>query len=151
MSLMMSDVFNCFDLILTILKNQGRIFFDLTIYIYFNFIEVRITDNMDEFADTFLKSINSIYEKFRLIKNEGDIYIFSTHDINDPIDIPKSGGDLDRLWRGQLLFIDKSCVKPMSKYWQKKYGNRDIFKNKEKLLAFTVACDCFGDLVNMGY
>ena len=103
----------------------------------------------DVFLDALLRTLNSVYKKFQLIKKEGSIYVIG-YDKNTYLgNIPKEGGDLDIAYpEKDIVIIDRSCVVPFTKeYIENTGGWRKQYEDKDWLLGFTAGCKIFADIV----
>lgn len=111
------------------------------------------TDTIDDFSETVLKTLNPIYEHFKLIKKIDSIYIFGYKKDTYTCKEPLSGGTLDLLYlEKDIIIIDKSCVKSFTKKWMIKNGRwKEVFNNKDILRGFSIGCKIFGDIVKKGH
>ena len=103
----------------------------------------------DVFLDALLRTLNSVYEKFQLIKKEGSIYVVG-YDKNTYLGVvPKEGGDLDIAYpEKDIVIIDRSCVVPFTKEHMEKTGGwKKQHEDKDWLLGHTAGCKIFADII----
>jgi hypothetical protein len=105
----------------------------------------------DDFSDALLKTLNSVYEKFSLLKKMGSIYIVGYDKTDFSFDIPKEGGDIAIAYpETDYVVIDKDCVVPFTKkYLQKTGGWKSYYNNIDALKGFTAGCIIFSDYMKM--
>lgn len=103
----------------------------------------------DVFGEALLKTLNSVYEKFQIIKKEGSIYILGYDKSNYDGKIPKEGGDLDIAYpEKDIVIVDRDCVKPFTKQYMENTGGwKKQYEDKEWLRGHTAGCIIFSDIV----
>lgn len=102
----------------------------------------------DVFGDALLKTLNSVYEKFKIIKRIGNIYILAYGDKKYNGEIPKEGGTIDVLYPDtDIVIVDKSCVVPYTREDAEKLdGWKKAYDNPEWLKGHTIGCKIFAEL-----
>lgn len=106
------------------------------------------TISNDVFLDSLLKTLNSVFEKFKLIKREGNIYVIGYDKDTYSGVIPKKGGDLDIAYpERDVVIIDKDCVIPFTREHMEKTGRYDErYEDIDWLLGYTAGCEIFADI-----
>lgn len=101
----------------------------------------------DDFSNFFLKTINSVYKKFALIKKQGSIYAFGYNGKGYDKPLPKEGGNLDVAYpETDVVIIDKNCIKPLTReYLEHAYAWKPEYENPDYLLGFSAGCKVFAD------
>ena len=102
----------------------------------------------DVFLDALLKTLNSVYKNFQLIKKQGSIYVVGYNQSVFDGELPKEGVNLDICYSKDIVIIDRNCIKPFTKSFMKKNGRwKKQCENKDWLKGFTAGCKIFEDIV----
>jgi len=104
---------------------------------------------LDDFSEAVLKTLNSVYIDFKLVKKEDSIYVFGYKKDTYNGEMPKAGGKLDLLYpETDIVIVDKDCVKPFTKKYLTSVKRwKEEFKNNDTLKGFSVGCKIFGNYV----
>jgi len=101
----------------------------------------------DIFLYALLRTLNSVYKKFQLIKKEGSIYIIGYNKITYSGNIPKEVGVLGIVYpEKDVVIIDSNCVVQFTKHmenideWKKQHEDKDW-------LGYTAGCKIFADII----
>lgn len=102
----------------------------------------------DVFLDALLKTLNTVFKKFQLIKKEGNIYILGYDKLTYDGEIPREGGDLDIVYpEKDIVIVDRNCVIPFTKnHMENRGGWKKEYNDIEWLKGHTVGCKIFSDI-----
>lgn len=101
----------------------------------------------DVFALALLNTLNSVYEKFKLLERVGSIYVIGYDKESYTGVIPKEGGDLAIAYpETDVVIIDRNCVTPFTRQEMERQGGwKDQYNDSEWLRGHTAGCIIFGD------